>query len=59
MAEILVTEIRARRLSAAGDCFYGRRDDRAMGRHALGFPPVPIALRLFFLFLPHLQCLAL
>jgi hypothetical protein len=44
MAEILVTEIRARRLSAAGDCFCACRDHQAHASDAPGLP------RLFHLF---------
>jgi hypothetical protein len=46
MAEILVMEMCARRLSAAGDCFCACRYDQAMRQHAPGFPTVSFALRI-------------
>jgi hypothetical protein len=55
MAEILVTDIRARRLSAAG-VFVGCRYHRAMRQHAPGFPTVSIVLRIVFFIVIHCSC---
>jgi hypothetical protein len=50
MAEILVLDVCARRLSAAGDCLCGVSIyDQAMRRHAPEFPTVSIARRIVFL----------
>src|SRR5690348_16862998 len=48
MAEILVSDVCARRLSAAGDCFVGCRYDPPRRQHAPGCPPVSIVLRIVF-----------
>jgi hypothetical protein len=48
MAETLVLDVCARRLSAAGDFFVGYRYDQGMHQHAPGFPTVSIALRIDF-----------
>src|ERR1051325_5566417 len=48
MAEILVTEVCARRLLVAGDCFCGCRYDQAMRQRTPVFRPVSPVLRPVF-----------
>jgi hypothetical protein len=48
MAEILVLDVCARRLSAAGDCFCGVSTYQAMRQHTPVFPPVSPVLRPVF-----------
>src|SRR5262249_38663493 len=48
MAEILVTEVCARRLLAAGDCFCGCRYDQVMCQRSLYFRRFPLFLRPVF-----------
>jgi hypothetical protein len=56
MAEILVLDMYARRLSAAGVCFCGVSIEQAMRQRAPGFPTVSIVLRIVFFLLFPVSC---